>query len=76
MPRFLYQRTTGRIYEVLAQDATANTITLKNDMATFTDTYDPQRLVRLGFIKVAGEDEDEARAKAEAKIAAEAEEAA
>ena len=56
---------------MVAQDATANTVTLKNDMATFTDTYDPQRLAQQGYMKVAGEDEDDAREKAEAKIAAE-----
>ena len=71
MPRYLYHRSTGRIYEVVGQDTTANTVTLRNDMATFTDTYDPQRLAQQGYMKVAGDDEDDAREKAEAKIAAE-----
>ena len=38
MPKYLYHRSTARIYEVIGQDATAGTITLKNDMATVTDT--------------------------------------
>lgn len=76
MPKYLYHRSTARIYEVIGQDATAGTITLKNDMATFTDTYDETRLATQGYMKVKGDDEDDARAKAEAKIAAENEEAA
>lgn len=73
MPQYLYHRGTGRLYEIVSADKTANTITLKNDMATFTDGYDKEAFKQRGYFPVKGDDEDEARANAEAKIAAETE---
>jgi hypothetical protein len=72
----LYHKTSGRMYEVLAVDTTTGMGTLKNEMATFTDTLDPEKLRVRGYIRVSGEDEADARAKGEAKVAAEAAEAA
>lgn len=76
MKVFLYHRSSGRIYEIVSQDKATGTITLKNDMASFTDSYDPAKFKAQGYFPVKGEDEDEARANALAKIEAEQEQAA
>jgi hypothetical protein len=69
MATYLYHTGSGRMYEVVGVDAAAGTITLRNDMAAFTDNYDKEKFRQQGYIKVTGEDEDEARAAAEAKLA-------
>jgi hypothetical protein len=71
MKAFLYHTSSGRMYEVVKVEN--GEITLKNSMATFTDTYDKEKFKLQGYIRVKGEDEDEARAAAEALVAAEAE---
>jgi len=73
MKTFLYNRNTSRIYEVVGVDKTAGTITLKNEMAAFTDNYDKDKFKQQGYMAVQGEDEDAARATAISKIEAEAE---
>ena len=69
MAQFLYHRNTGRIYEVVALDRASGTITIKNDMATFSDNYDKDKLKQQGYMPIQGEDADEARANAQAKLA-------
>ena len=71
MAAFLYHRTSGRIYEIVGRDKAAGTITLKNEMATFSDTYDKDKLKAQGYMPVMAESVDEAREQAQAKIAAE-----
>ncbi len=73
MAQFLYHRNTGRVYEVVALDRTTNTITLKNDMAQFSDTYDKEKLKQQGYMPILGEDAEEACENARVKIAAEQE---
>lgn len=71
MKVFLYHTSSGRMYEVIKIEN--GEITLKNSMATFTDKYDKDKFKQQGYIRVKGEDEDAARAVAEAQVAAEAE---
>ena len=73
MKKYLYHKTSGRMYEVLGIDANTGVATLKNEMATFQDTLDAEKLAQRGYIRTSGADEAEARAKAVAKIASEAE---
>ena len=71
MAAYLYHRTSGRIYEIVGRDKAAGTITLKNDMATFSDTYDKDKLKAQGYMPIMAESLDDAREQAQAKIAAE-----
>ena len=73
MKKYLYHKTSGRMYEVLGIDAATGVATLKNEMATFQDTLDAEKLAQRGYIRTSGADEAEARAKAVAKIEAEQE---
>lgn len=74
MPQYLYHRSTGRLYEVISTNKEANTITLKNDMATFTDGYDKEAFKKRGYFPIKGDTDKEAIAAAKAKMAAEAQE--
>jgi hypothetical protein len=76
MSTFFYHRNSGRMFEVLALDPATNMVTLRNELATFTDHFDKERLKAQGYFPIKGETEADARAAAEAKLAAEQEEAA
>lgn len=72
MKKYLYHKSSGRMYEVLSIDG-QGVATLRNEMATFNDTIGPEKLTQGGYIRTSGADEAEARVKAETKLAAEAE---
>lgn len=41
---------TGKRYAVVRIDKTANTVTLKGEMAEFTEPYDKERFKRMGYV--------------------------
>lgn len=67
--KFLYHKTSGRMYEVVGFDPATKMATLKNEMAEFTDTLDPEKIKQRGYVRVSGETEADARAAGEAKVA-------
>ncbi len=71
MPKYFYHKSTGRMYEIVGQDPATGSVTLKTEMATFSDTFDKDRFKQQGYTLVDGKDEAEARAKGEAKVVAE-----
>jgi hypothetical protein len=60
MKTLLVNERTGRQYEVLGRDRSANTITLKGGEAVFTEPYDPKRFKELGYVRKTVEDEAKA----------------
>lgn len=71
MAQYFYHRNSGRMYEIVAMNKADGTVTLKNEMAVFTDTFDKDKFKAQGYFPVSGETEADARAAAEAKIEAE-----
>lgn len=41
---------TGKRYQVVNIDKVKNTITLKGEMAAFTEPYDKDRFKRMGYV--------------------------
>lgn len=68
MNTYLYNRNTGKTYQVMG--LADGVITLKNELAEFCDTYDRDKFKRQGYMKVDAVDEETAVAKAKAQIAA------
>jgi hypothetical protein len=46
---FLKNTATGKLYEVLGRDKASGTITLKGEYGTFTETFDKEQLLKLGY---------------------------
>ena len=50
MPKLYFRNVkTGKLYEVVKMDKAAGTVTLKGEIATFTEPYDKDRFKRMGY---------------------------
>lgn len=49
MSLYLVHTKTGRKYKVVGRDQEAGTITLKGELAEFTEPFDKERLKALGY---------------------------
>lgn len=50
MKLYFRNAKTGKRYQVVQIDKVKNTITLKGEMATFTEPYDKDRFKRMGYV--------------------------
>ena len=60
---FYVNEHTGKEFEVIARDKEANTITLKGEYGEFTETFDKERFVAMGYSRVKKEVPDEVEAE-------------
>lgn len=56
---FYVNETTGKKFEVIGRDKEAGTITLKGEYGEFTEQFDKEKFLAMGYTRVIEEVPDE-----------------